>query len=141
MRLRNIPRADGVIKSHPMVVQDTQESRGNWKNIFGNDRPVYLEIGMGKGRFLMNMAKEHPLVNFVGIERYSSVLLRALEKYDTEEYKELQNIRFLCMDAPEDLPEFLRSMAESKTCQKTADFRDISGSVCEDPASGRKSGI
>ena len=101
MRLRNIPRADGVIKSHPMVVQDTQKSRGNWKNIFGNDRPVYLEIGMGKGRFLMNMAKEHPLVNFVGIERYSSVLLRALEKYDTEEYKELQNIRFLCMDATE----------------------------------------
>lgn len=101
MRLRNIPRADGVIKSHPMVVQDTQESRGNWKNILGNDRPVYLEIGMGKGRFLMNMAKEHPLVNFVGIERYSSVLLRALEKYDTEEYKDLQNIRFLCMDATE----------------------------------------
>lgn len=101
MRLRNIPRADGVIKSHPMVVQDAQESRGNWKNIFGNDRPVYLEIGMGKGRFLMNMAKEHPLVNFVGIERYSSVLLRALEKYDTEEYKDLQNIRFLCMDATE----------------------------------------
>lgn len=101
MRLRNIPRADGVIKSQPMVVQDTQKSRGNWKNIFGNDRPVYLEIGMGKGRFLMNMAKEHPLVNFVGIERYSSVLLRALEKYDTEEYKELQNIRFLCMDATE----------------------------------------
>ena len=101
MRLRNIPRADGVIKSHPMVVQDTQKSRGNWKNIFGNDRPVYLEIGMGKGRFLMNMAKEHPLVNFVGIERYSSVLLRALEKYDTEEYKNLQNIRFLCMDATE----------------------------------------
>lgn len=101
MRLRNIPRADGVIKSHPMVVQDTQESRGNWKEIFGNDHPIYLEIGMGKGRFLMNMAKEHPLVNFVGIERYSSVLLRALEKYDTEEYKELQNIRFLCMDATE----------------------------------------
>ena len=101
MRLRNIPRADGVIKSHPMVVQDTQESRGNWKNIFENDRPVYLEIGMGKGRFLMNMAKEHPLVNIVGIERYSSVLLRALEKYDTEEYKDLQNIRFLCMDATE----------------------------------------
>ena len=101
MRLRNIPRADGVIKSHPMVVQDTQKSRGNWKNIFGNDRPVYLEIGMGKGRVLMNMAKEHPLVNFVGIERYSSVLLRALEKYDTEEYKDLQNIRFLCMDATE----------------------------------------
>ena len=91
-----------MIKSHPMVVQDTQESRGNWKDIFGNDRPVYLEIGMGKGRFLTNMAKEHPLVNFVGIERYSSVLLRALEKYDTEEYKDLQNIRFLCMDATED---------------------------------------
>lgn len=56
---------------------------------------------MGKGRFLLNMAKQYPNVNFIGIERYSSVLLRALEKYDTEEFQELTNIRFVCMDAKE----------------------------------------
>ena len=67
--------------------------------MFGNKQPIYIEIGMGKGRFLLNMAKEHPDINFVGIERYSSVLLRALEKYDTEEFKELKNVRFVCMDA------------------------------------------
>ena len=63
--------------------------------------PIYIEIGMGKGRFLLNMAKQYPNVNFIGIERYSSVLLRALEKYDTEEFQELTNIRFVCMDAKE----------------------------------------
>ena len=47
------------------------------------------------------MAKQYPNVNFIGIERYSSVLLRALEKYDTEEFQELTNIRFVCMDAKE----------------------------------------
>ena len=105
MRLRNIPRADGVIKSHPMVVQDTQESRGNWKNIFGNDRPVYLEIGMGKGQFLLTLAAENPQINYVGIERYSSVLLRAVEKFQEleAEGKAPANIRFICMDA-NDLP-------------------------------------
>ena len=54
---------------------------------------------MGKGQFILNMAKAHPDVNFIGIERYSSVLLRALEKFDTEEYEALTNIRFVCMDA------------------------------------------
>ena len=105
MRLRNIPRADGVIKSHPMVVQDTQKSRGNWKNIFGNDRPVYLEIGMGKGQFLLTLAAENPQINYVGIERYSSVLLRAVEKFQEleAEGKVPANIRFICMDA-NDLP-------------------------------------
>ena len=54
---------------------------------------------MGKGRFILTMAKKHPNINFIGIERYSSVLLRAVEKYDTEEFRELKNVRFVCMDA------------------------------------------
>lgn len=67
--------------------------------MFGDRHPIYIEIGMGKGQFILNMAKAHPDVNFIGIERYSSVLLRALEKFDTEEYEALTNIRFVCMDA------------------------------------------
>ena len=54
---------------------------------------------MGKGQFILEMARRHPEVNFVGIERYSSVLLRAIEKFDTEEFQSLENIRFICMDA------------------------------------------
>ena len=101
MRLRNIPRAEGTIQSHQAVIKRPEEQKGCWKQVFGNDKPIHIEIGMGKGRFLMNMAKLHPEVNFIGIERYSSVLLRALEKYDTEEFCELKNVRFICMDAGE----------------------------------------
>ena len=69
--------------------------------MFGNSRPIRIEIGMGKGRFIMNMAKTHPEINFIGIERYSSVLLRAVEKFDTDEFRDLENVRFICMDARE----------------------------------------
>lgn len=104
MRLRNIPGADDVIKNHPIAIKQVKEYKGKWKDIFGNCHPIHIEIGMGKGQFLLNLAKQNPDINYVGIERYSSVLLRALEKYDTEEFCELKNIRFICMDAME-LPE------------------------------------
>ena len=99
MRLRNIPRAEGTISAHPAVIKRPEDQRGCWKQVFGNKHPIRIEIGMGKGRFLLNMAKQNPGINFVGVERYSSVLLRAIEKYDTEEFNELKNIRFVCMDA------------------------------------------
>lgn len=104
MRLRNIPRADEVIQNHPIAVKNEEENKGQWKELFSNTNPIHVEIGMGKGQFLLTLAKQNPDVNYIGIERYSSVLLRALEKYDTEEFCELSNIRFVCMDAME-LPE------------------------------------
>lgn len=99
MRLRNIPRAEGTIQSHHAVIKRPEDQRGCWKQVFGNKNPVHIEIGMGKGRFILNMAKKYPNINFIGIERYSSVLLRAIEKYDTQEFHDLKNIRFVCMDA------------------------------------------
>lgn len=99
MRLRNIPRAEGTIQAHPIVIKRPEDQRGCWRQVFGNKNPLRIEIGMGKGRFILNMAKTHPKINFVGIERYSSVLLRAVEKFDTEEFRELKNVRFVCMDA------------------------------------------
>lgn len=91
MRLRNIPRADDTLQAHFTVIKNPKEFRGNWTSVFGNDRPIRIEIGMGKGRFLLNMAKTYPNINFIGIERYSSVLLRAVEKFDTEEFSDLPN--------------------------------------------------
>mgnify|MGYP000296734458 CR=1 FL=1 len=71
--------AEGTIQAHPIVIKRPEDQRGCWHQVFGNKRPVRIEIGMGKGRFILNMAKEHPDINFIGIERYSSVLLRAVE--------------------------------------------------------------
>lgn len=95
MRLRNIPRAPQVLADHQLVL-DTQQIRpGAWREIFGNDRPIRVEIGMGKGKFLLALAGQNPDVNFVGIEMYSSVLLRAVEKLTEDD----SNIRFVCADA------------------------------------------
>jgi len=104
MRLRNIPGADDVIQKHPIAMKQVAEQKGKWWEVFGNENPIHIEIGMGKGQFLLTLAKQNPNINYIGIERYSSVLLRALEKFDTEEFMGLQNIRFICMDAFE-LPE------------------------------------
>lgn len=100
MRLRNIPGAREVIAGHEAVVKQEKEKKGHWNEVFGNTHPIRVEIGMGKGQFLMQMAQEHPDINYIGIERYSSVLLRALERMDAME-EPPANIRFVCMDAAE----------------------------------------
>lgn len=101
MRLRNIPRAESVLEAHDKVIKNEKELKGRWKEVFENDNPVYIEIGMGKGQFLTEMAARHPDRNYIGIERYSSVLLRAVERLDKLEAdsRALENIRFICMDA------------------------------------------
>ncbi len=83
MRLRNIPRAEGVLESSPYVIKSETACRGKWnETIFTNSQPIHIEIGMGKGQFLLTLAKHSPDINYIGIERYSSVLLRAIEKLE-----------------------------------------------------------
>ena len=96
MRLRNIKGSREVIGASEYVVHEEETRAGTWKEIFENDHPVRIEIGMGKGRFLMDLARQNPEINYVGIEKYSSVLLRAIEKQREEE---LPNVRFVRMDA------------------------------------------
>ena len=98
MRLRNITGSREVIAKSPYVVQEAlqPDCPGTWRAIFGNDYPIHIEIGMGKGKFIHTMARAHPKINYVGIEKYSSVLLRAVQKMEKEE---LPNLKFLRMDA------------------------------------------
>jgi len=96
VRLRNIKGADEAVAASSFVIHDEETKAGTWNEIFGNDRPVHIEIGMGKGRFIMDLARQNPEINYVGIERYSSVLLRALQKMEEEP---LPNLYFICMDA------------------------------------------
>ena len=101
MRLRNIPRAESVLEACKEVVKNPESLCGHWNQEFQNERPLHIEIGMGKGQFLLTLAAENPQINYVGIERYSSVLLRAVEKFQEleAEGKAPANIRFICMDA------------------------------------------
>ena len=96
MRLRNIPGADEVVANSTFCIQNPNEHKGSWSKDFGNDNPIHIEIGMGKGRFLMDLAALNPNINYIGIERYTSVLLRAVQKI---EENPLPNVRFLCVDA------------------------------------------
>lgn len=104
MRLRNIPGSRETIAESEFVVHEDvmKDKKGCWNTVFGNEQPLYIEVGMGKGRFITELAMRHPENNYVGIEKYSSVLLRALEK--REQLPELTNLLFLRMDA-EELPE------------------------------------
>lgn len=98
MRLRNIPGADKAIAESEYCIKNPEEQKGRWQEVFTLVQPLFIEIGMGKGRFIMDMAVLYPNVNFLGIERYSSVLLRALQKM---EQTPLPNLKFICMDAAE----------------------------------------
>ncbi|WP_434310377.1 tRNA (guanosine(46)-N7)-methyltransferase TrmB [Hominifimenecus sp. rT4P-3] len=101
MRLKNVPGAREAIADSKFVVLYPEQQKGNWAALFGNDHPVHIEIGMGKGKFLTGMAAAHPDINYIGIEKYSSVLLRAVQK---QEELRLPNLRLIRMDA-EALPE------------------------------------
>lgn len=98
MRLRNIPGADDAIAASEYCIKEPASLNGNWQSVFPDNQPLHIEIGMGKGRFIMDMAALNPQINYIGIERYSSVLLRALQKM---ELNPLPNLKFICMDATE----------------------------------------
>lgn len=101
MRLRNIPGAKDAIIESPYVIQEPESKKGCWGAVFPQKQPLHIEVGMGKGRFLMDMARLHPEINYVGIEMYDSVLLRAIQKIEELETagRQLSNLVFMRMDA------------------------------------------
>ncbi len=103
VRLRNITGADETIEQSKYVIQNPETLKNSIHTLFQNkNQPLQIEIGMGKGRFIMDLASMNPTINYIGIEKYSSVLLRALQKM---EERNLDNLLFMCEDARE-LPDF-----------------------------------
>lgn len=96
MRLRNVPGSREAIAESEFTVNNPEECKGKWNELFGNDNPIRIEIGMGKGKFVTTLAQQNPNINYVGIEKYSSVLIRAIEK---REELEIDNLLFIRMDA------------------------------------------
>ena len=96
MRLRNITGSRDIIAESPLVIHEPEKVKGKWSELFGNNFPIRIEVGMGKGRFICELARNSPDINYIGIEKYSSVLLRALQKMEEEP---LPNLLFIRMDA------------------------------------------
>ena len=96
MRLRNVKGSREMIATNDFVVHEEETMKGMWHDFFENENPIHIEVGMGKGRFIIDMAKLHPEINYIGIEKYSSVLVRAIEKQTIEQ---LPNLVFIRMDA------------------------------------------
>lgn len=96
LRLKNVKNASTIIKKSSFIVLNPQDYKGKWSDFFKNENPIDIEIGMGKGDFIIEMAKQNPNVNYVGIEMYDSVIVRALQKLDNEK---LTNLKLIRMDA------------------------------------------
>lgn len=101
MRLRNNPKAYEIMEENKsFVVLQPKDNKNKWKTIFGNDNPIYIEIGMGKGDFIYENARQYPNINFIGIEKFPSVLAAAINKINARETK-VSNLRLMHYDAIE----------------------------------------
>ena len=96
MRLKHIKGSEEKVSLSKVVIKNPEEYKGKWKSVFNNKNKIYLEIGMGKGSFLIEHARRNKNVNYIGFEKYPSVLLNALETIENEN---LTNIKIICADA------------------------------------------
>ena len=99
MRLRNVKNKEEILKNSSLLITDYENKKNKWQEEFQNNNPIYIEIGMGKGDFILENAKTYPNINFIGIEKYDSILARAIQKIETQDL--VPNLRLLRMDAKE----------------------------------------
>ena len=98
MRLKHVKGADEIIKSGTHYIENYKELKGIWNKVFKNNNPIYIEIGMGKGDFIIENAIKYPDINFIGIEKFDSVIVRSIQKSNE---LELNNLKLIRMDALE----------------------------------------
>ena len=96
MRIRNLKNTDELINSSKYIIDNPIDYKGKWQKLFNNSNPIHLEIGMGKGNFIIDMAIKNPKINFIGLEKYSSVIVRAVKKLSD---LELPNLKLINIDA------------------------------------------
>ena len=130
MRLRNVKGSREQIAANEYTIKDAEQIKGQWKDYFQDGKPIQLEIGMGKGKFLMQLAEKNPQIHYIGIEKYSSVLVRALEKM---EENPLENLHFIRMDA-ENIVNVLieKSVLSSDVQVLKCDKQTVDGVECLD---------
>ena len=95
MRQRNVKNKKEIIENSKYFIEKPKEFKGNWNKVFKNDNPIHIEIGMGKGQFIIENAKRYKDINFIGIEKFDSILALALKKIP----EELDNLKIIRLDA------------------------------------------
>ena len=95
MRLRNVKGAYDKVESSEYVIHNYKDYKGKYNKVFNNANPICIEIGMGKGDFILGMARKYPKINFIGIEKFDNVLIRAIEKIN----EKIPNLELIKMDA------------------------------------------
>ena len=98
MRLRNVKGAKEIIDNSSYIIKNPIDYKGDYQKIFENNNPIHIEIGMGKGDFIIENAKKYPNINFIGIEKFDSVIVRAVQKLENEE---IPNLKLIKIDANE----------------------------------------
>ena len=101
MRLRNVKDAKKIIESSNYVIKDCKQYKGKFNKLFNNKNEIHIEIGMGKGNFIKGMAEKYPNINFIGIEKFDSVLVRAVQKLENTEIPNLKIIRIDALNIDE----------------------------------------
>ena len=96
MRLRNLKNKDELIDNCSYLITNPEKYKGLWKKVFQNDNPIHIEIGMGKGTFIKDMALSFPNINFIGIEKFDGVVARAINNINESI---TDNLRIIKTDA------------------------------------------
>lgn len=96
MRLKKVKDASNIIKKSDYIIEEPNNYKGNWNKVFNNSNPIEIEIGMGKGDFIIDMALKYPNINYIGIEMFDSVIVRAVQKLED---KKIDNLKLIRMDA------------------------------------------
>ena len=105
MRTRKKKWAPGVLQDSPRILRDESEYAGGFREFFGNERPICLELGCGKGRFIIETSRQNPDVNFIAIERDETILATAARR--AEENAASPSLFFIHADVNDGL-EFIR---------------------------------
>ena len=95
MRLRNVKDKEEILNNCKYLIKNPKEFKGKWKSLFNNDNPIYIEIGMGKGKFILENALKYPNINYIGIERFDSVMAKAIKKIPDS----IENLKLIRMNA------------------------------------------
>ena len=98
MRLRNVKNKDEILNASEYLIKCPEEYKGKWKDLFGNNNPICLELGMGRGSFIIGMAKSHPNINYIGLELDKNQTATAVKNVGDEK---LKNLKMICADANE----------------------------------------
>ena len=98
MRYNVVKNSERIVDSSEYLIKNSNNYKNQWKEVFGNNNKICLELGMGRGSFIIEMAKKHPNINFIGLELDINQTATAIKNVEKEK---ITNLKMICADANE----------------------------------------